>query len=293
MKSRLILRRLSIACLMFIQALLPCLSLAQTGRGSEAAPAGLVNSVSGSVYARSSITGIEVLLKVGDVFGPGTTFRTGPDANVVLLFADGQNVTLSQDSEMRLDSYRFDPRDAKAGGASLGLTSGIMRLVTGAIHAENQDALFISAGRASIDILSKETTAFVVEADPKAIGVGVLAVIVGEVALQAPVGPITIVGAEQFTRWQPGAAPSAPLPLAAAPAVFQAAVAASRATIVGSNAPIDIQSASVQAALASLPATGAGPAQPQTQAQSVESAIAAVTPAATSGGGRGCVGSPC
>ena len=71
------------------------------------------------------------------------------------------------------------------------------------------------------------------------------------------------------------------------------AVIASRATIVGSNAPVDIQSASVLAALASLPATGAGPEQPQTQAQSVDSAIAVVTPAATSGGGRGCVGSPC
>ena len=291
MKSRPILRKLTIACLMFIQALLPCLSLAQTG--SQAAPAGLVNSVSGSVYARRSTTGIEVLLKAGDVFGPGTTFRTGPDSSVVLLFADGQIVALSQDSEMRLDTYRFDPRDAKAGGATLGLTSGIMRLVTGAIHAGNQDALFISAGRASIDILSKDTTAFVVEADPKAIGGGVLAVTVGEVALQTPVGPVTIVEAEQFTRWQSGAAPSAPLPLAAAPAVFQAAVAASLATIVGSNAAVDIQAASVQAALASLPATGAGPAQPQAQAQSVESAIAAVTPAATSGGGRGCVGSPC
>lgn len=292
MKSRPILRKLTIACLMFIQALLPCLSLAQTGRGSQAAPAGLVNSVSGRVYARSA-TGIEVLLKAGDVFGPGTTFRTGPDSSVVLLFADGQIVALSQDSEMRLDTYRFDPRDAKSGGTALGLTSGIMRLVTGAIHAGNQDALFISAGRATIDILSKDTTAFVVEADPKAPGVGVLAVIAGEVALQAPVGPVTIVEADQFTRWQPGAAPSAPLPLAAAPAVFQAAVAASLATIVGSNAPVDIQSAAVQAALASLPATGAGPAQSQAQAQSVESAIAVVTPAATSGGGRGCVGSPC
>ena len=293
MKSRPILRKLTIACLMFIQALLPCLSLAQTGRGSAAAPAGLVHSVSGKVYARSSTTGIEVLLKAGDVFGPGTTFRTGPDSSVVLLFADGQNVALGPDSEMSLDTYRFDPRDAKSSGVALGVISGIVRLVTGAIHAANQDALFISAGRASINILSKDTTAFVVEADPKAIGVGMLAVIVGEIALQTPVGPVTIVEAEQFTRWQPGAEPSAPSPLAAAPAVFQAAVAAASATIVGSNAPVDIQSASVQAALASLPATGAGPAQPQTQAQSVESAIAVVTPAATSGGGRGCVGSPC
>ena len=69
----------------------------------------------------------------------------------------------------------------------------------------------------------------------------------------------------------------------------------SRATVLGSNAPVDIQSAAIQAALAILPPPGAGPAQTQTlaQAQSVESAVPVVTPAVTSGGGRGCVGSPC
>ena len=284
-------RRLCIACLMLIQASVPCLAIGQTASGS-AVPAGLVNSVSGNAYVRSA-SGKEIPLKAGDVFTPGSIFRTGPDSNLVLLFADGQNVALGKDSELHIDAYRFDARDAKSNGATLGLTSGMMRFVTGAIHAQNQDALYISAGKVSIDILSKDVTAFVVEADPKAVGVGELAVIVGEVAIQAPVGPLMIVAADQFTRWRTDAGPSAPAPLAAAPAVFQAAVAASRAFIAGSNAPVDIQSAAFQAALAVLPATGAGPAQPQTQAQGVESAVAVIAPAVTSGGGRGCVGSPC
>jgi hypothetical protein len=291
MKKRSTIRSFGVAFLMLIQAAVPCSAIGQTGSGSQA-PAGLVNSVTGNAYARSA-SGKETLLKAGDVFGPGTTFRTGSDSNVVLLFADGQNIALAKDSELHIDAYRFDARDAKSNGATLGLASGMMRFVTGAIHAQNQDALFISAGKVSVDILSKDVTAFVVEADPKAAGVGELAVIVGEVAIQTPVGPLTIVAADQFTRWRIGAAPSAPAPLAAAPAVFQAAVAASRAFIAGSNAPVDIQSAAVQAALAELPATGAGPAQPQTQAQGAESAVAVITPAVTSGGGRGCVGSPC
>ena len=194
---------------MVIQASVPCLAIAQTASSAPTAAAGLVNSVSGNAYARSA-SGKEIPLKAGDVFGPGTTFRTGPDSNVVLLFADGQNVALSKDSELHIDAYRFDARDAKSNGATLGLTSGMMRFVTGAIHAQNQDALFISAGKVSIDILSKDVTAFVVEADPKAVGVGELAVIVGEVAIQTPVGPLTIIGADQFTRWRTGAAPSAP-----------------------------------------------------------------------------------
>jgi hypothetical protein len=233
-----------------------------------------------------------VLLKAGDVFSPGTTFRTGPDANVVLLFADGQNVSMSKDSEFRLDTYRFDPRDAKVSGERMELISGEMRLVTGAILAQNQDALYLSAGKASIDILSKDVTAFIVEADPKTSAAAV-AVTLGEVAIQSSTGPLTIVGAEQFTRWRPGVAPSAPAPLSSAPAVLQAAVAASRATVLGSNSPVDVQSAAIQAALAVLPATGAGPPQPLSQAQAAESAVAVITPAVTSGGGRGCVGSPC
>jgi len=285
-------RRISIACLIFFQASLPCAVLGQTGpRNQTAAPAGLINAVAGDVYARGA-DGKEVLLKAGDVFTPGTTFRTGPDANVVLLFADGQNVALGKNSELRLDTYRFDPRDAKSSGERMELISGEMRMVTGAILTQNQDAMYVSAAKASIDFLSKDVTAFIVEADAKTSAAAV-AVTLGEVAVQSPTGPLTIVGAEQFTRWQPGVAPSAPAPLSAAPAVLQAAVAASRATVLGSNAPVDVQSAAIQVALAGLPATGAGPAQPQAQAQAAEPAAAVITPAVTSGGGRGCVGSPC
>ncbi|HTG42905.1 MAG TPA: hypothetical protein VK633_00110, partial [Verrucomicrobiae bacterium] len=85
MKKSSPMRRLGVACLMLIQAAVPCLAIGQNGSGS-AAPAGLVNSVSGNVYARGA-SGKETPVKVGDVFGPGTTFRTGRDASVVLLFA--------------------------------------------------------------------------------------------------------------------------------------------------------------------------------------------------------------
>src|SRR6185369_13642082 len=153
--------RLGIVFLTLVQAVVPCMVVAQSG-ASASAPAGLINSISGDVYARGA-DGREVLLKAGDVFTPGTTFRTGPDANVVLLFADGQNVALSKDSELRLDTYRFDPRDAKLSGEKIELVSGLMRLVTGAILTQNQDALFVTAGKASIDFLSKDVTAFVAE----------------------------------------------------------------------------------------------------------------------------------
>lgn len=294
-------KKIGIACLVVLQAAFPSAVFAQGGQGRSASvgAATTTTSASGFIYAASGTvfirrgSGPEVPAKIGDVFGPGTTFRTGTDSSAVLLFADGQIVTLNNDSVLRIDDYRFDARDIKASRATLGLMSGVMRLVTGAIHTGNRDALLISAGNTLIGILSKDVTAFVVEVDPKSLGVGAAAVTVGEISIQTPLGPRVTVASDQFTRWQPGVPPAAAAPLAAAPAVFQALVAASRATVLPSNAPLDIESAAVQAALGALPASGAGPAQPTLQAQAPESAVAVIVPPVTPGGGRGCVGSPC
>lgn len=295
-------RKFCIACLVLFQAAMPNALWAQPGPGSRGSGAagcgatttvsGFVHSASGSVFIRTG-SGPELSAKVGELFGPGTTFRTGAESSVVVLFADGLSVALSDESVLRLEEYRFDPCDIKSSRAALGLMSGVMRLVTGAIHTDNRDALLISAGNASIGILSRDVTAFVVEVDPKSLGIGAAAVIVGEITIQAPVGPPVTVSADQFTRWQPGF-PSAPsAPLASAPAVFQAVVAAFRGTVLPSNSPLDIRSAALLAVLGALPATGAGPAEPLLQAQAVESAISPIVPYVTSGGGRGCVGSPC
>lgn len=295
-KSRWSARTFVAACLVFMQVAAPCLVGAQAIQGGAggSAPAvnlaaGFVNSVSGVVLIRRGSGKFEPA-KAGDLFGPGTIFSTGPDGNVVLLFADGQNITLNKDSVLRIDDFRFDARNVKASRARLGLVSGMMRFVTGAIHTDNHDGLMVTAGSATVDIVSKDTTAFVVEVDSRSQDVGSAAAIVGEIAIDTPTGVAVRIAADQFTRWQMGAAPSAPAPLAAAPAVFQAAVAAARATVLGSNLPIDLQAAALQAALSALPPTAAG--QPQLQAQAPLPA-AVILPTVTPGGGGGCVGSPC
>lgn len=296
--------KFGIACLVVLQAAIPNVIWGQPTQGgglnagarSGAAPSmasGFLNSATGPVFMRRG-NGLEVEAKVGDVFGPDTIFRTSDEAEAVLLFADGQSITLGKSSVLRIGDYRFDNRDAKSSRATLALASGIMRLVTGAIHTDNRDGLHVSAGNASIGILSRDVTAFVLEVDSKSAGIGAAAVIVGEISLQTVSGTVDSVDADQFTRWQTGFPPDSPLPLDAAPAIFQAMVAASRATVLGSNSPLDIQSAAVQAALDALSATGAGGARGQIlQAQAPESAATLIVPTVTPGGGRGCVGSPC
>jgi hypothetical protein len=303
MEIRVKLRSGVAACLVALQVGFPCFIWAQALQGGAGAAggtgaqtpgvanaAGFVSSASDGVLIRRG-NGPFVPVAVGDLFGPGTTFSTGADGAAVLLFADGQNVTLGNDSVLRIDDFRFDSRNAKVSRATLGLMSGMMRFVTGAIHTGNPEGLVLSAGNAAVDILSKDTTAFVVEVDPKSLDVGAAAAIIGEISIDTPTGALVRVGPDQYTRWQNGVAPSSPAPLAAAPAVFQAVVAASRATVVPSNLPVDIQSAALQAALGTLPAPGAG-SQPELQAQA-EAPASVILPPVTPGGGGGCVGSPC
>lgn len=221
------------------------LAVAQPGTG----PAGFVKSFTPPVFIRSG-TGPLLPAKVGDGLRPGTTISTGAQGAVVLLFADGQNVTLSKESTLRIDDYRYEAANAKAGRASIALVSGGMRVVTGAIHTENPAALRISAGTGVVSVLSKDVTAFVIEAKPgDDLRPGWAAVTVGEIAIRTPSGLIARIVADQFARWRDGTAPTLPQPLAAAPAVYQALVAASRANVGETNTPIDVRSASVQAAL--------------------------------------------
>jgi len=301
MSQRRLIADAGIASLILLQAVLPASLFAQAATGGRVAnspgavrPAasGFLSSATGTVFVRRGKAAEEVA-KVGDVFGSDTVFRTQGDSTAVLVFADGQSVTLGADSLLRIDDFRFDMRDIKSSKATLGLMSGLMRVVTGSIHTANPKGLTVAAGDAAIGILSKDVTAFVVEVNPKSLGIGSAAVIVGEISIQTPVGPPILLAADQFSRWVSNAPPTAGVPLNAAPAAFQAVVAASRVTVVPSSSPIDIQSASVQAALGELPATAAGSTEAATQTQTPEAAIALVAPAATSGGGRGCVGSPC
>ena len=288
--------------LVMLQLAFPLGPMAQSGRpGAEkgtvtktTGASGFVHSISGTVFVRNG-DGVEELAKVGNLFGPGTTFRTDSDGAVTLLFADGQNVALTAMSVLKIEDYRYDLRDLKASRASLDLQGGMMRVVTGAIHTDNPDGLLISAGKAFVDILSPDVTAFVIEVDPKSLTVGSAAVTIGEISILTPQGFALRLTSDQFSRWQPGASASQPVPIAAAPAAIQAAASESAAKVIASNAPIDVQSEALEAAFSQLPSTAAGTSEPIIQAQAPQTSAPIVIPAGTpgGGGGRGCVGSPC
>ena len=275
--------------LSLLQALIPCIATAQVSRAASPAPiAGYVNSLTGTVYIRARSVP-ESPAMPGDLAGSGSILRTGTDGEVILLFSDGLHVTLSADSAVLVEEYRYEPGNPKASRAFFRLMAGTMRVVTGAMHTQNRDALMISGGTAQIGVVTAEVTSFVVDGGAQAEDGGLVAVITGEVWIRTPLGPRTRVEKDQFARWQSGGA-AAPQPLAAAPAAIQAAAASGLAIQEGE--PLDIKAAAELAMLlATLPAPAAG--SPQTPAFATFATAEAVLPGVTPGGGGGCIGSPC
>ncbi len=220
---------------------------AQAAASADPRQAGYVDAVASTVSVRTA-SGNTASANVGDTFEAGTTFNTGTDGRLVLKFADGQVVVLGPGSILGVDQYRFDPRDLKASRTAVDLANGVMRYVTGVIHAENDAGVSISAGASLIDILNAGLADFTVMVNTRDQEVGVLAVAAGEISVHTPYGPISKIETGQAAPWQPGGAPPLPEPLAAAAAGVQAAMAAVAATALPDNTPVVVASAAHAAA---------------------------------------------
>jgi len=218
--------------------------------GKLSSMAGQVNAVTGQVAVRDR-EGRQVPLKVGELFAPGSSISTGADAEVRLLFADGQIVTLGPNSILRVEEFRFDPGNAAAGRCSMELVSGMMQYVSGAIHAGNPSGIRITAGDSThrVTIHSKDVAAFVLEVDRNNREAGSAAVAVGEVSVTTDLGTARL-RPDQFYRWDDTTAGSSTLPLVAAPAITQAAVAALRPAASVGGLPLDVEFVTGMMALA-------------------------------------------
>lgn len=290
------LRAFGIVCLMLVQAAFPCMVSAQVTQGSGssvptppgvgvAGIVGIVNSLSGPAFVRLA-TGAEIPARPGDVIGSRSIVRTGPGGEIILLFADGLHVSLTENSRLNVEEYRFNPGDSSVNRAIFTLVSGSMRLVTGAMHAANPQALSVRGDQAVINVINRDVASFVVQIGREE-EVDV-AVVIGQVSVRSPEGRTDNIAQDQFARWRRGAAAVLLQPLAAAPAILQA-LARSPAPV--QDAAMDAKVAAELAKfLASLPASAAG----EGTADEPRVALAEfILPVATPGSSGGCVGSPC
>jgi hypothetical protein len=244
---------------------------------------GYVHEATGDVRMQYG-TATPKTVKAGDTFDAGVTFRTAADGNAIIKFEDGQIVALQPNTAFRVDGYRFNVNDPKAGNSAMSLLQGAMRYVTGVIGSTNHDNVRIAAGTATIGIRGTDITVLV-DATTQVVEAAIAA---GAVALQTPQGSINI-GVGQFSSFSPGRPPSSPGPISAGRAALQAIVTALRAAPIPINTPVVVASAARAAAAVAVAqsaqaAAAANPGDAQLQAaaqQAAQQATAATQVAVT------------
>ena len=222
--------------------------------------AGYVHELSGDVRVQNG-AGAERPAKMGDIFEPGATFRTGANGNVVIKFEDGQIVTLQQNTAFRVEGYSFNVNNPKAGNSAVRLLQGAMRFVTGIIGSTNHNNVKLAAGTATIGIRGTDVSVLVDQTTQ-----AVLAMIAAGAATMDTAQGSVALNVGQYASYTAGQTPTAALPIAAAPAAARAAVAALQAAPIPLNTPVVVQSA-------------AAAAQAVATARALQAAVATASPA--------------
>jgi UDP-GlcNAc:undecaprenyl-phosphate/decaprenyl-phosphate GlcNAc-1-phosphate transferase len=128
------------------------------------------------VLADSALAGGVVQMLRGDVraarqsvslnqhLQPGTTLTTGPRAQVVIRFDDGQHVVLHENTEFRIVDFRYDAADARMDRSVFDIIKGGLRVVSGAIGRRNPAAFALRSPQASLEIRGTDFMVAIVNA---------------------------------------------------------------------------------------------------------------------------------
>ena len=184
--------------------------------------AAVVQSIQGDVRAGpigKPVTGVTRDQRLAS----GTTVVTGPDAQVILRFDDGQQVVLNHSTHFRIVDFRYLEEDPTMDRSVFALLKGALRIVSGAIATRNRQAVALRTPQATIGI--RGTDFMVALVNPAYISVLEGAVTAtnaaGAVAFRA--GSIGMVPASAELA---GAIPASTLPAAAAAAFSNLSAAA-------------------------------------------------------------------
>jgi hypothetical protein len=182
-------------------------ALANTGR---------IEFVSGNVTLQNA-AGQSRPVSRGIEVGSGDTLRTN-DGLVQIRYSDGSIVSLREDAEYTIQSYRFSGATDGSEQGLFRLLKGTMRTVTGLVGRVNKQAYVITTPTSTIGIRG---TGGVIRVDPRT-GATLLFGTSGTWDLRGPAGPAIPVGAGQTGRAVPGSQPAeqatAPNPAQPAPA---------------------------------------------------------------------------
>ena len=127
-----------------------CLALA--AGGAEAATAGAVTQLSGTLAAQRADGSMKLLAQKSEV-SPGDTLTTEKDSYAQVKLSDGGLVTLKPNSRVKLDNYFYSEMQPDKDNMAYNLLKGGLRFVTGLIGKRgNRDAYKLNTATATVGI---------------------------------------------------------------------------------------------------------------------------------------------
>ena len=129
---------------------------------TPSAPA-LADSIRGVVTM--SQAGSTTVLFAGQQVPQGARLRTEHDSSALLRFEDGSVVALRPDTELTLDSYRYDRKVPARSSFVMSLLRGGMRSVSGLLGKANRDAYRLNTPMVTIGIRGTDYVARICEKD--------------------------------------------------------------------------------------------------------------------------------
>ena len=138
---------------MTLQRVIPAILFAQLIFFTQPllAAIGTLDSLEGEVRIVSAAG--DRAAQAGSELNEGDTVRTGANAWALLAMSDGASLTLRPQSQLRVDTYHYDPAgDAAKNSSVLALLKGAFRAVTGYIGRTNHDGYRITTPTATIGI---------------------------------------------------------------------------------------------------------------------------------------------
>lgn len=131
--------------------LITCCLLAGLSSPAWATLAGEVTHLSGILSVKKA-DGTSKILSVKSTVNEGDVIATEADTYARVKFVDGGEVVLRPNSQLKVESYRYEEAKPQSDNVFLGLLKGGLRAVTGLIGKRNQDKVAYQTPTATIGI---------------------------------------------------------------------------------------------------------------------------------------------
>jgi hypothetical protein len=193
--------------------------------------AALVQDVKGDVR-----TGAAAAVAKGQRILTGATLSTGAGGQATLLFDDGQQVVLNENTQFTITDYRFAKENPQSDRSFFSLARGAARVVSGALAQRSRSAFEFRTATSTIGIRGTDFMVAVVEQP------SYLSVLQGEIAATNAAGTATF-GAGSFGMISAANVLAVSIAAVALPAAVASAFSSLGAAAVGAGAAAGASSA--------------------------------------------------